>query len=235
MEMLLNGCAILNNLKFNIVYDELVTNLNINDNIEAQVLKELIEEARKIAKPKALFKKCVINRKGTDYVVIDNKKFFSKVVSVNLHKEIIVFPYIVTCGNELQEWCNSQKHSLASKIARSIGQSILVQMLNELPKYLENEFKISPLARVNPGSTIDWDLSDLEKIFSILDNPLKLINVSINDSFFMSPTMTNSGIYFRNETGYKNCIMCTMDCPLRETSYDKDYYSKNYENFNFHV
>lgn len=235
MDVLSNGCFMLNNLKFNIEYNELITSLNIIDNKEAHILSKLIEEAKKVAKPKALFKKCVISEKGNDFVVINNEKFFSKVISANLLKETIAFPYIITCGSELQEWCDSKKELFTNKAAEFINQTILVQIHKELQKYIENEFKVGTLSRVNPGSTIDWDISELKKICTILDNSMDLIGVSLGNNFFMTPSKTYSGIYFHNEDGYKNCFMCPGDCPLREVPYDKDYYIKKYKNFELKI
>jgi hypothetical protein len=229
MKTLIDGCIILDNLNFNIDYTKLFSELNINNDKESNILKELITEAKEIAKPKALFKKCTIVEKYDDSTIIDGEIFFSRVISVNLQKELIAFPYIITSGIELQEWCESKQNIDVKKIADYINQCVLVQVHKELQKYIENEFNINPLARVNPGSTIDWAMIELKKIFNILDNPLKLIGVSLNDKFFMTPSKSYSGIYFHNEEDYKNCLMCPGECPLRETPYNKDYYNFKYK------
>lgn len=231
MELSSNEYFMLTDLKFDIEYNKLLIDLNITDHKESLILKELIEEARKIAKPKALFKKCTINEKGDDFVVIDSEKFFSKVISTNLQNELIAFPYIVTCGNELQEWCNLKKDQFINKLSEFISQTILIQIHKELQTRIENEFNCGRLARVNPGSTIDWNISELGKIFNLLNDPTELIGVSLGNNFYMAPSKTYSGIYFHNEDEYKNCFMCPGDCPLREVPYDKDYYNRKFENF----
>lgn len=86
------------------------------------------------------------------------------------------------------------------------------------------------MARVNPGSTIDWELKEQKNIFSILSDKIKSIEVTLDSNFFMTPDKTYSGIYFHNETDYKNCYMCSAkDCPLREGNYDVNYYNRYYE------
>lgn len=231
MELLSNGCFILNDLKFNIEYNKLLTDLNITDHKESLMLKELVDEAQKTAKPKALLRKCTIKEKGSDFVVIDSEKFLSKVISINLQKELIVFPYIVTCGSELQQWCNLKTDPFTNKLSEFISQTILIQIHKELQSRIENEFNCGTLARVNPGSTIDWNISELKKIFNLLSDPMELIGVYLGDNLYMNPSKTYSGIYFHNEDGYKNCFMCPGDCPLREVPYDKDYYNKKYKDF----
>lgn len=231
MELLSNECFMLKDLKFDIKYNKLLTDLDITNHRESLILKKVIEEAKKIAKPKALFKKYTINEKGNDFVVIGREKFFSKVISANLQKELIAFPYIVTCGNELQQWCNLKTDPFTNKLSEFISQTILIQIHKELQSRIETEFNCGTLSRVNPGSTIDWNISELKKIFNLLNNPIELIDVSLGDNFYMSPSKTYSGIYFHNEDGYKNCFMCSGDCPLREVPYDKEYYNKKYKNF----
>ncbi|AKA70604.1 hypothetical protein [Clostridium scatologenes] len=232
MKTLANGCILLEDLKFNIEYSKLYNELNITSKDQSVLLKELIAEAEKIAKPKALFKKCTIDKKSYNSTLIGGEEFFSKVIAVNLHNELIAFPYIITAGTEMQKWCESKEDKLANKTAEHISQSILVQVHLELQKYIESNFSTGSLARVNPGSTIDWNMDELRKIFNILDDPMKYIGVSLNDKFYMTPSKTYAGIYFHNENNYKNCLMCPgTECPLREVPYDENYYAKNYENF----
>ncbi|AKN33701.1 hypothetical protein Ccar_23900 [Clostridium carboxidivorans P7] len=232
MKTLTNGCILLDDLKFNIEYSKLYNELNVSSKEQSIVLKELIAEAEKIAKPKALLKKCTIDKKSHNSTIIGGEEFFSRVISVNLRNELIAFPYIITSGIELQKWCESKEDKLISKVAEHISQSILIQVHLELQKYIESKFNTGSLARVNPGSTIDWNMDELRKIFKILEDPMKYIVVSLNDKFYMAPSKTYSGIYFHNENNYKNCFMCPgLQCPLREVPYDKNYYTENYENF----
>ncbi|NMM64209.1 hypothetical protein HBE96_16405 [Clostridium sp. P21] len=232
MKTLTNGCIILDDLKFNLEHSKLCDELKITSDIESNIVKELIVEAKKIASPKALLKKCNIEKKLNDSTILGNEQFFSKVIRVNLSNELIAFPYIITAGTELQKWCESKEDKFVNKISEHINQSILIRVHLELQKFIENKFNTGSLARVNPGSTIDWDMKELKKIFNILGDPKELIGVSLNDNFFMTPSKAYSGIYFHNETNYKNCLMCPgTDCPLREVPYDKNYYAENYQNF----
>ncbi|MBV7276691.1 hypothetical protein JMF89_00225 [Clostridiaceae bacterium UIB06] len=231
MDLLSDEFFILKDLKFDIKSDKLLSDLDISNHKESLILKELIEEAKKIAKPRALFRKCTISEKDNDFVIIGGEKFLSKVISANLQKELIAFPYIVTCGNELQQWCNLKTDSFTNKLSEFISQTILIQIHKSLQSLIEIEFNCHTLARVNPGSTIDWNISELKKIFNLLNDPTELIGVSLGDNFYMNPSKTYSGIYFHNEDGYKNCFMCPGDCPLREVPYDKEYYNRKYKNF----
>lgn len=224
----MDNCILLKDFNFCINEDELSKNLSSNEE-ENCIVKKLIEEAKKIATPKAIFKECFISDRGDDFVVLDSLIFNSRIISVNLCGENKAFPYIVTCGTELKNWSNSKKDKFEKKTAEAITQEILIQCHSLLKNHIEKNFDTGNLARVNPGSTIDWELKEQQNIFNILKDKVDSIGVTLDINFFMTPDKTYSGIYFHNETGYKNCYMCpATECPLRETDYDKNYYNEHY-------
>jgi hypothetical protein len=69
-----------------------------------QRLKAIVIEAQTIAKPKAFFKAAYIDERGEDYVTIEGVRFNSKILAVNLEGVHRIYPFIATCGVELQEW-----------------------------------------------------------------------------------------------------------------------------------
>ena len=54
-----------------------------------------------------MFKVSYIEDRGHDFVVIDGIKFTSRVLRINLEETYRVFPYIVTCGTEIDQWSKS--------------------------------------------------------------------------------------------------------------------------------
>ncbi len=221
---------LLKNFNFYINPDEISKKLNLSSEEEIKIVKNLTKEAENTAVPKAIFKECPICEKGDNFIILDGIKFSSRVISVNLCEENKAFPYIITSGTELKYWCDSKKDEFEKKVAEFITQETLIQCHTLLKKHIEKKFNTGNLARVNPGSTIDWELKEQKNIFEILSDKIKSIEVTIDSNFFMTPTKTYSGIYFHNETDYKNCYMCSAkDCPLREKNYDENYYSKYYK------
>ena len=69
---------------------------------EANVLA-LVDRATKAMKPKALYDVCYIDDRGEDFVTMADVTFTSRVLAVNLKDAHRVFPYIVTCGTELDD------------------------------------------------------------------------------------------------------------------------------------
>lgn len=226
----MNCCILIKDFDFSISPYEISKKLNFTTDENIKIIKALIEEAEKIAVPKAIFKECFIRERGTDFVVLDEIKFKSRIISVNLSSENRAFPYIVTCGTELKDWCDSNNSKLKKKIAEFITQQILIHYHSLLKNYIEKNFNTGNLARVNPGSTMDWDIKEQKNIFSILGDEVNSTGVTLDNNFFMYPEKTYSGIYFHNETDYKNCYMCNAEgCPLRERNYDESYYDKHFK------
>lgn len=223
-------CILLKDFSFSIIPDEISKKLSHSLDADIEAVKRLVKEADNIAIPKAIFKECFINDHGYDFITLDGIKFISRIIAVNLSKENRAFPYIVTCGTEIQDWANSKEDKFEKKTAELIAQEILIQCHSFLKNYIENNFNTGNLARVNPGSTIDWELKEQKNIFNILEDEVKSTGVTLDSNFFMHPSKTYSGIYFHNETEYKNCYMCNAnDCPLREVSLDKNYYERHYK------
>src|SRR5512137_2748267 len=70
-------------------------------------LSQLVAEAESIGKPKGLYKPAYIDAKGDDYVEIEGNRFISRVMRINLEPAHRVFPYVATCGLELEQWSNT--------------------------------------------------------------------------------------------------------------------------------
>lgn len=225
----MDNCILLKNFNFDITPNEISKKLNISSEEEIEIVKNLTKEAKKIAVPKAIFKECLICDRDDNFIILDGIMFNSRIISTNLRNENRAFPYIVTCGTELKHWSNSKKDEFEKNAAGFITQEILIQCHTLLKNHIEKNFNTGNLARVNPGSTIDWDLKDQTNIFNILSDKVPSIEVTLNSNFFMSPDKTYSGIYFHNETDYKNCYMCNGTCPLRERDYDENYYNEHYK------
>ena len=96
---------VLNNVPVKLDLEAVLKRMHVrskNESIEKGV-QELIEMARPIARPKAVYKVAYIENKNGDSLDIDGVKFTSRVLRVNLEKVERVFPYVVTCGRELDE------------------------------------------------------------------------------------------------------------------------------------
>jgi hypothetical protein len=96
---------ILNDIPFEPEFDKIAEVLHVREGTSlAAELRELIQEAQGIAKPKAMYRLVGIDERLDSGVVLDGQRFESRVMRVNLDKINRAFLYVATCGRELYNW-----------------------------------------------------------------------------------------------------------------------------------
>jgi len=221
---------ILDEIPFSIDMDHLMKTLRIRENDRHRnLLAGLAEEAEAIAKPKGVFIPVYFDIGENDLVSIDEITFKSRVLRVNIEKAHRVFPFVATCGIELDEWALAKTDTLHSFMADSIKGLALKSALDYLVAYLKEKFALEKTAMMTPGSLEDWPIEEQKPLFSLLGDTEKDIGVRINESLLMIPAYSVSGISFPTEVNFQNCQLCPREkCPGRRAPYDKDLYERRY-------
>ena len=195
----------------------------------ADELKHLVYDAQTIGKPKALYKVSFIDSKGKDDVVVDGIRLQSRVLRVNLEHPHRVFPFVATCGMELEEWASRIDDVLHRYWADKIKEMVLRLAMEVLKEHLIEHHRPGPISRMSPGSLADWPIQEQKVLFEILGNTKDAIGVQLTDSLFMIPTKSVSGIFFATEENFESCQLCPRElCPGRKGAYDKDLYDRKY-------
>jgi hypothetical protein len=198
-------------------------------NPHLQDLTELVEEAERIGSPKALYKLCFIDEKGDDYVVVEGVKLKSRVLRVNLDKAQRVFPYLVTCGMELEDWANRMEDILWRYWAEAIKEMAMRHAYTVMEEHLADHYRPGKLARMSPGSLADWPIQEQLPLFRIMDHAEKRIGVHLTESLLMIPTKSISGIRFPTEESFESCQLCPREgCPNRRAPHDPGLYNRKY-------
>jgi len=201
---------------------------------------EFVKQAQKFARPKAIYKIAFVEEKGDAHVIVDGIRLDSRVLRVNLENAHRVFPYIITCGMELEIWQEELDDFLHRFWVDAIKESALEAGFKAFEDHLNSNYKPGPLSGMNPGSLEDWPLPQQHELFSLLsedNNPAgveMMIGVQLTDSFLMLPNKTVSGILFPTETSFASCQLCPREiCPNRRAPYDASLYAEKYlaENF----
>ncbi|OLN31949.1 vitamin B12 dependent methionine synthase [Desulfosporosinus metallidurans] len=217
--------VVLNNIPCEIKIEELQKKLHIGeDSIYFTEIEKLAVEAQLLAKPKIAYKKAIIDAKGDNFVVIDGIQFTSHVLRVNLEENSNVFPYVITCGTELEVWSKQFNDFFISFCADTILEIILRSAIQMFEEHLEKEFGLGHAVNMNPGSLADWPINEQRHLFELIGNVQELIGVQILDSYLMLPMKTVSGIRFAKEGTFENCQLCPREkCPSRKAPYDKEH------------
>jgi hypothetical protein len=222
--------VLLDKLEFTVDLDQLFNTIKMDrTDDDADTVIKMVKEAQLIARPKALYKTSYVEEKGDNFVVIDGVKFISRVMSVNLKDVHRVFPFVATCGIELEDWSNSVDDILERYWADAIKIQAMNCAFRALDVYLEKHVKPGKTACMNPGSLEDWPISEQTKLFQVLGDVKSTTGILLTDSFLMIPVKSVSGIKFPTETNYENCRLCPREnCPGRRAPYEKDLYARKY-------
>ena len=222
--------VIVSDIPFRIDLEDLKKRLHFKEGSPyLQDLMDLVGEAESIGKPKALYKLAFIDGKGEDYVVIEGTKFKSRILRVNLEQVQRVFPYLVTCGVELEDWANQISDVLKRFWADAIKEMTMRLAHTVMEEDLVSLYRPGRLSRMSPGSLADWSIQEQRPLFKILGNTKEMIGVHLTESLLMVPTKSVSGIRFPMEDSFESCQLCPREeCPNRRAPYDPGLYDRKY-------
>ena len=187
-------------------------------------LAEMLEEARSAARPVVLFGVCTTQKQNEQIVLVNEVPVHSALASEKLSQRNRCFPYIGTCGRELEEWSVKYKADpLAEYWADEIKKYFLGRILVEFRTHLKEIYHLGGhLTALNPGSIESWPISGQEDLFGVLGGRVfveEQIGVIYTDSYLMLPSKSVSGISFESEVFYENCQYCPLDkCPNRRAT-----------------
>jgi hypothetical protein len=222
--------VVLDNISFQPEPDSLMKALHVREGSSfAGELKRIAADAQAVARPKAVYKVAFVESRGDDHVVVDGITLTSRVLRVNLEQAHRVFPYVATCGTELDEWSSSIDDALLRYWADTLKEMALRSAIQALSEHLQDRFRPGRMSGMSPGSLADWPLQEQRKLFALLGNPQDAIGVQLMQSLIMVPLKSVSGIWFPTEVDFASCQLCPREnCPGRRIPYDETLYERKY-------
>ena len=189
-------------------------------------LERLVTDAQAIGRPRFVFGITFPEAKGDDYVQIETMRFTSRVLRKNLDHAERVFPFVCTCGLELEEWGRKVDDMLTGYWVEAIKEDALRLALNAFFEQLNQRFRPGHVSTMSPGSLEDWPISEQIPLFRLLGDPQE---VSLTESLLMVPTKSVSGIVFPTDSSFESCQLCPRsNCPNRRAPYDESLYEREY-------
>jgi hypothetical protein len=222
--------SILEDSSFQIDLEQLKKTLRIKEGSGmAEKIEVMALEAQRIGRPKICYRPAYVETRGEDFLIIEGIRFTSRVLTVNLGKAFRVFPYVATCGQELEGWSKSVEGVLEQFWAEVIKEKAVRCGVKFLHNHLLDSYQPGELSRMNPGSLPDWPLSEQKPLFSLLGRGPDSIGVKLKDSFLMTPVKSVSGIWFPTEERFESCMLCQREkCPGRRAPYNPDLFDRKY-------
>lgn len=196
---------------------------------DAEQVCRLVDAARAIGRPKALYREAFIEARTDETVTIGGVVFTSRVLSVNLAHAQKVFAYLATCGRELEAWAGSLDDMLERYWADAIMELALRRALHVLSERINEIVPHSKTSAMNPGSLRDWPITQQKPLFALIGSAAERIGVTLSESLLMMPAKSVSGIRFPTDVRFENCQLCPRSgCPNRRSPYDKELYRRKY-------
>lgn len=225
---------VLNDIPINLDTEAVLRRIRLRNKNESVIrhLEELVELARPIARPKAIYEVSYVENKNEDTLDIGGVRFTSRVLRVNLDKVERVFPYVITCGRELDEITFPSDEFIKSFYMDQIKETVLFLARKYVEDYLKENYALGQMSRMAPGagSAEDWPIAQQEGLFSIFGGREKveeLIGVRLTDKCMMIPIKSVSGIFFPTEIRFEACQLCPREgCIGRRAPYDPELVKK---------
>ena len=220
-----NNVEALTSIPFQLDASSLMKRLRVPpDTEDARELEELVRAARDVAKPKALLAESFVEARGEDTVRIDGITFTSRALRKNLDAVERVFPWIATCGREVDLARPLSGDPLEGFWWETIKTDLLKSARKYLRAYLTRRFLLGKTSTMSPGAgdASVWPIEQQRELFALLGDVKGQIGVELTESFLMVPNKTVSGICFPTETDFRSCQVCRRaDCPSRSAPFDE--------------
>ncbi len=144
----------------------------------------------------------------------------------NLEEVHRIFPFIATCGTEVENIAIGQEDATQEYWLRWIKLAVVRISVEYLRSTIQNHYQLTGLSAMNPGSAEAgvWPLEEQHSLFALFggsETVEQAVGVRLLPSYFMSPDMSTSGILFPSDASYFNCQLCQRDdCPSRKAPFD---------------
>ena len=190
-------------------------------------LENLINRCNEIAKPKAIFTTAFLEGTNENNTIISGVVFTSAVMVKNLSSVHKVYPYIASCGWEIEDFGKTLTDFMETWWIDGLKEMYLAKAMVYLNKKMIEFASVKKFSRMNPGSIPDWPITQQPKLFELIDSINELTGVVLTESMLMQPTKSVSGIAFSSQSDYSNCDLClNKTCPNRSTPFDQSKYDE---------
>lgn len=191
--------------------DTVLSQLHISQDDEfCETVQNMLLEATKIAKPKAVYL-VFDDFIKQDIVKINNIEIIHPFVHKMISSSSKIAIYVASCGTEIDKWAKQFSDPLEAYTADLIKQSCLNLVYELLFETLKKEYfgQNKNISTLQPGSLVEWPIDGQKSVFDILGGLTDEIGVFLTKSCLMLPNKSLSGILFESVESFENCQLCS--------------------------
>ncbi len=186
-----------------------------------EIARELVEAARRVARPSAIYRVSRARVIDIETVEVDGVGFTSRALSRNLRGQETVYPFIATAGRELDGLPLPPGDVMRQYYLDLIKTVVLVRGVDCLAERIRERYSMDFVTHMNPGELEDWPITELRPLFSLFGGAERQIGVTLTESGVMKPEKSRSGIMFNSPSRFVSCLLCTqVRCPGRRAKYN---------------
>jgi len=185
------------------------------DSPEMEEFSGLFAKAVALAKPKILFFDTVITGRGAGWLSLGAGRFHSRVLVEKTLGIERVYPFMITCGHELDEIDFDRNDILQPFWHDFLKERIFDQAAEHFRRLISPYLDGKNQAVLYPADEKIWPHRDLRLLYNIFpDEAIKRIGVKLNESNLMSPNKSSCGIVFGVDYDFCSCDLCDRhNCP----------------------
>jgi len=221
-----NRIRILDNIPVNLdvaMVQQALRSASANERVAA-VVQELIEIVVPVVRPKVLYKDSQVTRADGKRLEVDGVEFIHHVPTLNFSRGERVFPYVATCGLEVEAIKFGDGDLMKEYCLNVIKNVILMRSAGKyFEGYLKQTYHLEEVSRLGPGEAMGTTAQQ-PKLFSILGDVEAAIGVRLSPHNMMVPEKSGSGIYFETAVKMESCQLCPNECRGRRAPYDPELF-----------
>jgi hypothetical protein len=225
----LRGCEVLRNIPLKLDLDKVMRRAAFQTEglfPEKEAL-QLVKKGATVARPIAIFKASPVQNLSANVINIDGIRFDNALLRVNLKDVDRAFPYLVSCGHEIDSMKLSGKQAGLNYVVDAVKEMVLAEAANYLRNHITDKYNLDYLWSLQPGEPQAWKIEDRRLLFEMLGQVEELTGVKLSSDNSLIPKQSTCGIFYYAKVEFEGCQVCAQEpCMGRRAPYSEELAKK---------
>ncbi|HSW57700.1 MAG TPA: hypothetical protein VLH15_04825 [Dehalococcoidales bacterium] len=197
--------------------------LNVSSPLPESRIRQILATLSQKAQPRAACKLSLETGKLNHSLKIDGVRFDAPFLRVNLASAKLIFPFMVTAGEELESFQLNTRNVDEDYCLKTIKELVLDEACHTLQRILRQKYHLPYLWSLIPGELQAWPLSGIKNIFRIATDLSRVTGIRLQADYSLSPVYSRCGFFYYTETEFEGCQVCSREpCMMRRAQYNPD-------------
>jgi hypothetical protein len=187
-----------------------------------ETIQKILRIVVPIVRPQAAYKPCKVESLGVESFKIEKVIFTNLMLKNQLGQVDSVFPFIATCGNEVDS-IDTQNFSENDLYCYTvIKEMVMFSALDHLQNILKHRYSLDYIFYLTPGEFQGWKIKDRKRLLTIMGHAHEKLGVKIRKDFSLKPEKTLVGLFYSVPFNLESCQLCQKNpCMGRRAVYNE--------------